>query len=625
MSSNRQLLASYIQGINSPRNFILNPKASKNIANVTDSDSIVTRDTTNTLDGVSSFAINADASGEKALFLASAFTKEVQGKNCEAKFDYFGDASLYKAYVQTDSTVVSQEQQLTNVSSGTQAISFNFPCYSSGTAVPAVVIEATDNAAAAFNAGNFYIGEATNLGTVAQAESIIRAYASTPQTGINTNASYVALELNAENWDNYGEWNTSTYRFEPKRPGKYNVYAIASISPSNVLNSTYYVSFFDYNSSTDLCRGQRDTPQAGENLTRSVECEFEVKQSDIDAGFSAGFRFFGSGNNSSSTLTMEGQASGNTSYLQIKRFPSASSQVQKIGQTADVMGTVFYSAKSTCPANSLKADGSAVSRSTYATLFNVIGTTFGVGDGSTTFNLPNLEGVFVRGTGSQTINGRSKGGSALGDVTEDRLQGHYHNKSETPHSHTWQQGGASYFAGASNLGIRTDAYVANATTGGATSNVAITSPSSDGSNGTPRTAAETYPSNIAMTGCIWNAHTPAPLLKQAVTTSSEGVEKTDRIKLNCSSSSAIQETSIDGVTVGNISGNRCAITFPVGTYSGNPTCVPSVNTTETTTIRSAHINITSPTAASIGCVSQTGSSTNACTDNEFYILCQGPN
>ena len=49
------------------------------------------------------------------------------------------------------------------------------------------------------------------------------------------------------------------------------------------------------------------------------------------------------------------------------------------------------------PAGWLKADGSAVSRTDYANLFSAIGTTFGTGDGSTTFNLPDLRGEFIRG------------------------------------------------------------------------------------------------------------------------------------------------------------------------------------------------------------------------------------
>jgi microcystin-dependent protein len=48
-------------------------------------------------------------------------------------------------------------------------------------------------------------------------------------------------------------------------------------------------------------------------------------------------------------------------------------------------------------ANWLKCDGQAVSRTTYATLFGVVGTKYGVGDGSTTFNLPDLAGVIPVG------------------------------------------------------------------------------------------------------------------------------------------------------------------------------------------------------------------------------------
>ncbi|WP_051202678.1 phage tail protein [Sediminimonas qiaohouensis] len=60
-------------------------------------------------------------------------------------------------------------------------------------------------------------------------------------------------------------------------------------------------------------------------------------------------------------------------------------------------GAVFALAKSSPPAGFLECDGAALSRSTYANLFNAIGTVFGAGDGSTTFNIPDLRGEFVRG------------------------------------------------------------------------------------------------------------------------------------------------------------------------------------------------------------------------------------
>jgi microcystin-dependent protein len=60
-------------------------------------------------------------------------------------------------------------------------------------------------------------------------------------------------------------------------------------------------------------------------------------------------------------------------------------------------GTVIFYAANAAPTGFLKANGAAVSRSTYADLFDAIGTTFGVGDGSTTFNVPDLRGYFPRG------------------------------------------------------------------------------------------------------------------------------------------------------------------------------------------------------------------------------------
>ena len=60
-------------------------------------------------------------------------------------------------------------------------------------------------------------------------------------------------------------------------------------------------------------------------------------------------------------------------------------------------GLVGAFARNSAPTGWLKANGAAVSRTTYEALFAAIGTTFGAGDGSTTFNLPDLRGEFVRG------------------------------------------------------------------------------------------------------------------------------------------------------------------------------------------------------------------------------------
>ena len=65
-----------------------------------------------------------------------------------------------------------------------------------------------------------------------------------------------------------------------------------------------------------------------------------------------------------------------------------------------ITGSITMYAGSTTPDGYLICDGSAVSRTTYSDLFNVIGTTYGNGDGSTTFNVPNLKGKVVVGLDS---------------------------------------------------------------------------------------------------------------------------------------------------------------------------------------------------------------------------------
>lgn len=60
-------------------------------------------------------------------------------------------------------------------------------------------------------------------------------------------------------------------------------------------------------------------------------------------------------------------------------------------------GTIITFTMSVAPAGFLPANGAAISRTAYARLFAVLGTFYGAGDGSSTFNLPDLRGLFVRG------------------------------------------------------------------------------------------------------------------------------------------------------------------------------------------------------------------------------------
>ena len=83
--------------------------------------------------------------------------------------------------------------------------------------------------------------------------------------------------------------------------------------------------------------------------------------------------------------------------------------LQDITNRSEV-GTIKPWGKATAPAGYLLCDGSAVSRTTYADLFAVISTTYGAGDSSTTFNVPDLQGKFPQGK-SGTTNLATTGGA----------------------------------------------------------------------------------------------------------------------------------------------------------------------------------------------------------------------
>lgn len=85
------------------------------------------------------------------------------------------------------------------------------------------------------------------------------------------------------------------------------------------------------------------------------------------------------------------------------------------------VGTINTSVVSTVPSGFLYCNGQAVSRSTYSRLFTAIGTTFGAGDGSTTFNVPNFQGAFIRGAGNQTVGGVTYTAPAIGTAQQDQV------------------------------------------------------------------------------------------------------------------------------------------------------------------------------------------------------------
>ena len=117
-------------------------------------------------------------------------------------------------------------------------------------------------------------------------------------------------------------------------------------------------------------------------------------------------------------------------------------------------GSVHMMATTTAPSGYLECDGTAVSRTTYSDLFDTIGTTWGEGDGSSTFNVPDLRGEFVRGwdNGKGTDSGRSFASSQ-----SDQNAQHNHTATTTitdpGHKHTTSVDSSKLFPAAGGESI----------------------------------------------------------------------------------------------------------------------------------------------------------------------------
>ena len=149
-------------------------------------------------------------------------------------------------------------------------------------------------------------------------------------------------------------------------------------------------------------------------------------------------------------------------------------------------GAVFHFASNTAPLGYLVCDGSAVSRTAYADLYAITGTVFGTGDGSTTFNLPDLRAEFIRGWD----NGRGvDSGRGFGSSQEDSIEAHKHKSG-------WGSDLSAPFG-------------SNGTTYGSSSYYDPGKPAyltSDGSESGTNTSGvistETRPKNVALLPCI---------------------------------------------------------------------------------------------------------------------------
>ena len=116
------------------------------------------------------------------------------------------------------------------------------------------------------------------------------------------------------------------------------------------------------------------------------------------------------------------------------------------------VGTILAHAANTPPTGFLECNGSNISRSTYATLFSTISTTFGVGDGSSTFALPDLRGQFIRGWAN---NGSTDASRVFGSTQTDQNKNHTHTTDSTTLTGGIRKISEGFLAGGSATGVFT--------------------------------------------------------------------------------------------------------------------------------------------------------------------------
>ena len=179
---------------------------------------------------------------------------------------------------------------------------------------------------------------------------------------------------------------------------------------------------------------------------------------------------------------MQTDGSGNLSFQIVAGVPS---------------GAVFCIAVASVPSGYLECNGAAVSRTTFAALFAIIGTQYGSGNGSTTFNIPDLRGEFIRGfdNGKGTDSGRS-----IATSQSDQNKQHNHPASssvnDSGHVHATTFDNKKYFPGGGSTSISfggPGSYPADVfTMSSATTGISVSTTTSNDGGG------ETRPRNIAM-------------------------------------------------------------------------------------------------------------------------------
>jgi hypothetical protein len=560
---------------------ITNPQCAYNEVGITDTNNILTRNTAATALGDlgTDCAIDAGTSGHLASWALRAYPNRLELQNCEAIAYYKGDASLYKIDVVQNSAVVASTQ-LTNAANG-QLVSLNFPCGSDNSQLITLEVEATSASAAAINFIWLHAGEATNIGDAAQAEVVVRAVGNNSTQSIGD-----ATDIKVTNWsevtDVYGEFSSNT--FTAKRAGNYlistQVRFSALTSPVRCLLNVYK------NGSTVHIAGQGDTspcvPQNNVNVSLNVGDTIEI------------YAF----QDSSGAVNIDGSATAQ--WLQITRFPTASEQVVRVGAPG-------------LDKTSWTPTGSWVANTTYTGWYQC--------------DAGNLRGMVQVATSGAPTSTRLTVNLPAGFTIDSSLIG---NSRLHIGEATILDAGTRVIPGF--VWVESNALTALSVTFIQT--ISGTNPVVTEDVDVTQSAPMTFASGdqvkfyftVPVTASSPCPRTPMPLLSQAVTTSSAGVERVERATVAsvCSGSPCTITTQSGGFSSITRSGTGgYTVNFVAGTFSAPPTCTVTIIYAAFGSFRNINIS-TAPTTSSFAMTTfHTDAGTPTNQDSAFNIICQG--
>lgn len=163
------------------------------------------------------------------------------------------------------------------------------------------------------------------------------------------------------------------------------------------------------------------------------------------------------------------------------------------------VGTILTFGASTPPSGFLECNGSAISRSTYASLFSILSTTHGAGDGSSTFNLPDLRGQFVRGWDNSAGVDASR---VFGSTQTDQNKNHTHTTDSVTLTGGIRKISEGFLSGGSATGVFTKTSDGNNSITGSSSTSPVGGVDFDGTHSHTISSSgggtEARPKNVAL-------------------------------------------------------------------------------------------------------------------------------